>query len=123
MDHVKVQIPALPRYLRIVRLTASGLASRLGFTLDEIEDLKIAVDELAGYLTGSQGREGTLEVTFRVSDDRIEIVGIGRLEGSEKTRTKLTEMSKMILDTVADSATLAQPDGHPRFELVKAHRP
>ena len=35
-----------PEYLRLVRLTAAGLASRLGFTFDEVEDLRIAVDEL-----------------------------------------------------------------------------
>lgn len=122
MDHVRVTIPASPQYLRIVRLTASGLASRLGFTLDEIEDLKIAVDELAAYLTGAQGREGTLEITFTVAEDKIQIEGVGRLAPGEKARTQLTEISKMILSTVVDSATLEHPDGHPRFELVKARR-
>jgi hypothetical protein len=122
LDQVRVNIPASPQYLRIVRLTASGLASRLGFTLDEIEDLKIAVDELAGYLTGAQGRAGTLDITFTVSDDKIEIEGIGKLEPGQSARTQLTEISKMILATVTDSATLEQPDGQPKFELVKARR-
>ena len=46
MDKISVQIPASPAYLQVVRLIAAGLASRLGFTIDEIEDLKIGVDEL-----------------------------------------------------------------------------
>jgi serine/threonine-protein kinase RsbW len=122
VDQIKVKIPASPVYLRVVRLTAAGLASRLGFTIDEIEDLKIAVDELAAYLTGAQGRDGDIEITFSVHDDRIDIQGVGRLAPGQKARTQLTEISKMILSTVVDSATLTRPDGHPMFELTKARK-
>lgn len=104
----------------MVRLVAAGLATRLGFTIDEIEDLKIAVDELSAYLTGAQGRDGSLEVHFSVHDDRIEIKGIGELSAGQKVRTDLTEFSKMILETVVDSASLEQLDGSPRFILVKS---
>ncbi len=122
VDRIKVTIPAQPAYLRVVRLIAAGLASRLGFTLDEIEDLKIAVDELAAYLTGAQGRDGELEITFAVHENRIDIQGVGRLAPGQRARTRLTEVSKMILGTVVDRASLAQPDGHPMFELSKARR-
>ena len=49
---VRLVVPAAPEYLRLVRLTAAGLASRLGFTFDEVEDLRIAVDELCFHLLG-----------------------------------------------------------------------
>ncbi len=99
---------------------AAGLAARLGFTLDDIEDLKIGVDELSAYLTGAHGRDGTLEIRFSVEGNRIEIDGIGNLHSNQKVRTELTEFSQMILDTVADSASLQQVDGHPEFRLVKS---
>jgi serine/threonine-protein kinase RsbW len=73
METVSIRIPASPAYVKVVRLVASGIATRLKFTLDEIEDLKIAVDELAAYFTGIQGRQGRLEILFRVHEDRIEI--------------------------------------------------
>jgi anti-sigma regulatory factor (Ser/Thr protein kinase) len=103
----------------VVRLIAAGLASRLKFTLDEIEDLKIGVDELAAYVTGKQGREGTLEIRFVVLDDGLEIHGEGHLARAERVRTELTEFSRVILDSVADSATLQQLDGVPTFDLLK----
>ncbi|CAN5631011.1 hypothetical protein BH24ACT26_BH24ACT26_03520 [soil metagenome] len=105
-----------------MRLVAAGLAARLGFTLDDIEDLKIGVDELMAYLTGPQGRDGTLEIRFSVGDDHIEIDGVGHLAEDEKVRSKLTEMSQMILTTVADAATLERLDGTPTFSLVKRMR-
>ena len=113
-------IPATPSYLQVLRLVAAGLASRLAFTIDEIEDLKIAVDELSAYLTGAQGREGSLEIEFEVEGSAIRIRGTGRFAPGDRIRTDLTEFSRMILDTVVDSATLEQTDGVPRFVLTKS---
>ena len=122
METISVSIPASPEYLKVVRLIASGLASRLGFTIDDIEDLKIAVDELSAYLTGAQGREGTLNIGFDIHEDRIEIRGSGDFSAGTKVRTDLTEMSKMILETVVDDARLEQTDGTPTFRLSKTKK-
>jgi serine/threonine-protein kinase RsbW len=120
LEKVIIKIPASPAYIGVVRLVAAGLATRLRFTIDEIEDLKIAVDELSAYLTGSQGREGDLELTITISEESIEIRGEGLLTPGQKVRTELTEFSRMILDTVVDTASLEQTDGSPVFELSKA---
>lgn len=120
MEQVTIKIPASPAYIGVVRLVAAGLATRLRFTIDEIEDLKIAVDELSAYLTGSQGREGDLQLTFKISEASIEIRGEGLLTPGQKVRTELTDFSRMILDTVVDTASLVQTDGSPVFELSKA---
>jgi serine/threonine-protein kinase RsbW len=119
MDTVSIKVPALPAYVQVVRLVAAGLASRLGFTLDEIEDLKIAVDELASYLIGTQGRDGTLEIRFAVLEDALEIHGEGHLAGDPKVRSELTEFSRVILASVTDAASLQQLDGVPMFDLLK----
>lgn len=119
MDKISVQIPASPAYLQVVRLVAAGLASRLGFTIDEIEDLKIGVDELSAYMTGAQGRDGELKITFAIKGDCIEIHGTGNFGAGTKVRTELTDFSKMILGTVVDGAALTEIDGHPSFVLSK----
>lgn len=119
MESVSITVPAEPAYIRVVRLVAAGLASRLGFTIEQIDDLKIAVDELAAYVTGSRGRDGDLEVSFAIHDDRIEISGAGHFSQAQHVRTDLTELSRKILDTVADSASLERADGVLRFHLVK----
>jgi anti-sigma regulatory factor (Ser/Thr protein kinase) len=120
MDTITVRIPAQPQYLHIARLISAGLAARLGFTIDDIEDLKIAVDELAAYMTGAGGRDGTLAFEFDVYKDRIEIRGVGHFTSDVEVRTDLTEFSRMILDTVTDQASLEHADGMPTFKLVKS---
>ena len=122
MDRVVVSIPASPQYLQVVRLVAAGVATRLKFTLDDIEDLKIAVDELCAYLTGTQGREGTLRLSFTIHDDLIEIEGTGQFTPGDKIRTDLTDFSKVILETVVDSASLDKTNGVPVFKLAKRKR-
>ncbi len=44
-DYFEMRIPPKTQYVGIVRLTISGLASRIGLTYDDIEDLKIATSE------------------------------------------------------------------------------
>jgi len=44
-DYVEIRIPARPQYVSVMRLTVSGLATRMGFSYDDIEDLKIATGE------------------------------------------------------------------------------
>jgi serine/threonine-protein kinase RsbW len=119
MEEISIRVPAQPAYVQVVRLVAAGLASRLRFTIDEIEDLKIGVDELCAYLTGAQGRQGELLIRFAIDESRIEIIGIAELAPGQRVRTDLTEFSQMILATVADSASLQQPDGQPTFKLIK----
>ncbi len=43
-------VPADGSYLAVLRTATAGLAARLQFTLDEIEDLRIAVDEACAML-------------------------------------------------------------------------
>jgi serine/threonine-protein kinase RsbW len=49
-DVVTVRIPANGAYLAVLRTATAGLAARLDFTLDEIEDLRMAVDEACALL-------------------------------------------------------------------------
>ncbi|GAA3591789.1 hypothetical protein [Kineosporia sp. NBRC 101731] len=53
-DTVDLRVPADPAYLAMIRTATAGLATRLDLTLDEIEDLRIAVDEACSLLL--QGR-------------------------------------------------------------------
>jgi serine/threonine-protein kinase RsbW len=72
-DHVKVRMPAEGAYLSVLRTATAGLAARLDFTLDEIEDLRIAVDEACAMLL-AQAIPGTnLECDFDLGTDLMTI--------------------------------------------------
>ena len=44
-ETIKMEITANPAYVSIIRLTTSGIANKVGFCMDDIEDLKVAVSE------------------------------------------------------------------------------
>jgi serine/threonine-protein kinase RsbW len=72
-DHVKVCMPAEGAYLSVLRTATAGLAARLDFTLDEIEDLRIAVDEACAMLL-PQAIPGTnLECDFDLGTEEMTI--------------------------------------------------
>lgn len=39
-ETIKMEITANPAYVSIIRLTTSGIANKVGFCMDDIEDLK-----------------------------------------------------------------------------------
>lgn len=72
-DEIRLVLPAQPEYGRIARITASSLALRLAFTFPQIEDLRLAVDEVVILLLRPEGDVGTITLTFRVGEDRLEV--------------------------------------------------
>jgi len=72
-DYVHVRMPAESAYLSVLRTATAGLAARLDFTLDEIEDLRIAIDEACAMLL-AQAIPGTdLECGFELEADEVTI--------------------------------------------------
>jgi serine/threonine-protein kinase RsbW len=117
-------VPAAPEYLRLVRLTAAGLASRMGFTFDEVEDLRIAVDELCHLLlmvenptdADASGRGRTIELRYRSEADLIQIDGATEHEGEIP---EPGELSLQILTALVDNVALDAENGRIAFHLTK----
>jgi serine/threonine-protein kinase RsbW len=77
-DAVELRVPADPAYLAVIRTTAAGLAARLEMTLDEIEDLRIAVDEACALLLQERRHEGDrLEARFTMTAEILEVIVSG----------------------------------------------
>lgn len=74
--NVRLTIPAKAEYLDIVRMTLYGIASKQGFGIEQIEDMKVAVTEACtnaivhGYRLVDSGM---IELIFHWDDDYIHI--------------------------------------------------
>jgi serine/threonine-protein kinase RsbW len=80
VDSISLTIPAKPEYVGIVRLTLSGIANRMGFNYDDIEDIKLAVSEACTNAVDHAytGGDGEIDICIRILGDRIEIEVIDR---------------------------------------------
>lgn len=72
-DVVLLTVPADGGYLGVLRTATAGLAARLHFPLDEIEDLRIAVDEACAMLLAVATGDAELECRFSVTDDALAV--------------------------------------------------
>jgi serine/threonine-protein kinase RsbW len=76
-DFIEIKIPAKAEYVGVIRLTMSGIANRMGFSYEDIEDLKVAVSEAITNAVNhayNEQDEGEITVGFGVYEDRIEVM-------------------------------------------------
>lgn len=117
-QEVLLRVPAMPEFLRVVRVTASGLATRLGFSLDEVDDLRLALDELCFAIIGKGDDSKTLSVRYQLDERSLTITGeSGRSNHSEGLT--IGELSQQILTALVDDHRLWDGDGFGHFSLTK----
>ncbi|WP_040207224.1 anti-sigma B factor RsbW [Neobacillus jeddahensis] len=77
MDYIEMKIPAKPEYVGVIRLTISGITSRMGYTYEEIEDIKIALSEACTNAVQHAYPEeegGEVIIGFGIYEDKLEMM-------------------------------------------------
>ena len=117
-DVVLIKLPAAGAYLSVLRTATAGLAARLDFTLDEIEDLRIAVDEACAMLLSQALPGADLECTFSLDDNSIRVaVGVLTVDGQQPSRDTFAWTVLSALAGEVDSA--AGVDNRVTITLLK----
>ena len=70
---VELRVPADTAYVAVLRTTTAGLAARLDFTLDDIEDLRIAVGEACAMVLEQARAGGDLHATFDLGSGELSV--------------------------------------------------
>jgi serine/threonine-protein kinase RsbW len=68
---ISLSVPAEAGYLTVVRTAAAAVAGRLDATVDDIEDLRIAVNEACAALLTHADDGSALACRFEVSDGSL----------------------------------------------------
>ena len=97
---VEFHIPGDPVYVRVARLVSGDMAERAGFSVDELDDVRLAVDELCAILIGAD--PAPLVLTMQVRGGELVIVG---KTPATRAPTIPTELSEMLLRALVDSCT------------------
>jgi serine/threonine-protein kinase RsbW len=67
---VRLEIPALAEWVAVARLAGAAIASRLQFSVDSIEDIKLAIAEACTNAI-QNGPGGTIEIVCEAHTDRL----------------------------------------------------
>lgn len=72
-ENITISVPSKPEYVGVVRLTLAAIASRVGFDIEKIEDMKVAVAEACtnAIIHGCGGKENNFDVYFAVYGEKL----------------------------------------------------
>ncbi|MDF2986346.1 MAG: putative anti-sigma regulatory factor, serine/threonine protein kinase [Eubacterium sp.] len=77
-DSVTLILPLKREYVSTARLTASSIANRIGFNIDEVEDIKVAVSEVCNIILSRETDESNqYRITFDIRERNLEITFSG----------------------------------------------
>lgn len=77
---MKLTIPAASEFVGVVRLAISGVATRMNYTIEEIEDIKISISEACtnaiqhAYENPNDVSANKIDIEATIYSDRLEII-------------------------------------------------
>jgi serine/threonine-protein kinase RsbW len=105
---VELRLPADGAYVAVLRTTSAGLAARLDFTLDDIEDLRMAVGEASALLlpAAEPGSDLVCEFFMRPGELTIQV----RVPSQHATPPDEDSFAWQVLNTLATKASASTDD-------------
>lgn len=114
---VTLVVPPLASMVRVGRLTASSVASLSDMTIDDIDDIKIAVSEMITLLIQS-GNRSAITLRFETRADAFVIEATTPATSLDLGRNDLA-LTTAVLDAVSDSHEVAFLDDRILMRIVK----
>jgi serine/threonine-protein kinase RsbW len=111
---VRLSVPASFEHVRVARLTAAAVAERLAFGVDDIDDVRVAVDELSSALIEAGP---VSDIAFEFADRRD--VFVAEATATVAARPHLNELARHVLGVVVDGFELSETGGHAYFRATK----
>jgi serine/threonine-protein kinase RsbW len=119
-DVVEIALPPDSAYLSVLRTATAGLAARLDFTLDDIEDLRIAVDEACAMLLPHALEGATLRCQFELHADRLDITVT--LPSRARALPARDTFAWMVLSALAGEVDAGRDDGTTAWISLRKRR-
>lgn len=82
-DRIIFTIPGQPKYATMVRLAVGSIATEAGFSVEDVEDIKVATEEACKSICchGNEGFPSKMEIECEVEEGRLEVKVVDKSEG------------------------------------------
>ncbi|MGN6251763.1 MAG: ATP-binding protein [Marmoricola sp.] len=98
MNVAELRVPAESAYGAVLRMTTAGLAARLDFTLDDIEDLRMAVGEACALVLDHAAPDSELRCRYEMDEKRIRVT----MSADGATGPDVDSFAWQVLNALAD---------------------
>ena len=120
---VQLTAPAERASVRLARILAAGVAADAGLSIDDTEDLRVAVSELVALLVEGKDDAGdSIVVRFHRFPGEVTVDGERPAMAGPPDTTAVDDLALEILRVVVDQHSFDASDGGRRFHLVKRSR-
>lgn len=94
MDSIKLTLPTKPEYVSLARLTIASVANNMGFSIGDVEDLKVAVSEACtNALNHSKNTDTTYDLTYLVENQKLVFTVTDRGVGFEPESVAMPDLN------------------------------
>jgi serine/threonine-protein kinase RsbW len=118
---IRVAVPASPHVLHLLRSVTASIGARMSMSLDDVEELRIAVDEAATLLldrvdVGGGALELALTCTDRSLTATVSLDPAGRSDAEEAR----TSWPWKVITAVTDDASIERSDARMTITFTKS---
>jgi serine/threonine-protein kinase RsbW len=118
-DVVEVRVPAVGSYVATLRITTASLAVRCDLTIDDIEDLRLAVDEACALLLPHAAPDSTLSAVFTLSSGRLAVTASVDSGQEHTTSPDRTGFAWSVLSALASTVEVDGSAGQLAITVTK----
>lgn len=125
---VELTIPCKPEFVGVARLALLGVASRMGFTYDQVEDIRVAVGEACTISVDWAERNGRAEAVIslrtQILPDRLVIdvrdtAGPRSPSAQSEQHTEEEDLGALLIELLVDEMEVEHSDQGTRTRMVK----
>ncbi|WP_069651067.1 ATP-binding protein [Caloranaerobacter ferrireducens] len=123
-DIISLTIPAKAEYVSVVRLTSSAIASRIGFDIEEIDDIKVAIAEACTMII-KNGEKQNIDIEFEIMEDRLIISIQAKQFVCQERDDEISDISDnrslsiLIIESLMDEVKCDNCDGVVYLNMIK----
>ena len=100
---IQLTVPADAIFVGLVRSTAAHTAAHANLDMDQIDDLRLAVDEAFALVIGTDGVVGDVSLTFTITAAGLDVAltGPSGVQAPEQGTFAWTILSALVNDVVS----------------------
>lgn len=120
MNEIQVAVPAEPDFIHVVRSVTGAVAASFDLPYDEIDDLRIAIDEACSHLLDVRPNDGVLRLAISTEETRIRfLASIEAPDAAWPPPDAHQTLTWQVLAALADDAEFAQTPAGPGIQFSK----
>ena len=120
VSEIVVSIPATGEFVHVLRSVIASIAALRNLPYDDIDDLRIAVDEACAHLLTIRSPASAIRLRISPSSAAIEVVASTDAQVSEWPASGAEQtLTWQVLAALADEAVFERESDHPAIRFAK----